>query len=60
MATYNLAKKKGYSLVCHTGNMIFLRDDYYKKAGIKSSVHPLADFRRDWLTKELMNKIENI
>jgi hypothetical protein len=26
-ATCNVAKKKGYTLVCHTGNLIFVRDD---------------------------------
>ena len=30
-ATVNVGKKKGYILVCHTGNCIFLRDDLKNK-----------------------------
>lgn len=60
MATYKLGISKGYTFVCHTGNMIFLRNDYFKKAGIKLPVHPLYDFRRVWLSQKLHNKIENI
>ena len=29
LPTYLLGLKKGYRLVCHTGNLIFLRKDYY-------------------------------
>jgi len=60
IAMYKLGLKKGYSLVCHTGNMIFLRSDYFKKAGIKSPLDPLSNFRRDWISKELYIKLENI
>jgi hypothetical protein len=33
-ATFDLAKNKGYSLVCHTGNLIFLRSDLVSISGI--------------------------
>jgi hypothetical protein len=60
MPMYKLGKHKGYSLVCHTGNMIFLRDDYYQKSGIPKPSQPLANFRREWVNKQINNKIENI
>ena len=30
----NLGLQKGYKFVCHTGNMIFVRDDYFDQLGI--------------------------
>jgi len=32
-----LAKKKGYELVCHTGNLIFVREDLFPLIGIKDN-----------------------
>jgi hypothetical protein len=33
-ATCNVARRKGYTLVCHTGNLIFVRDDLVAKLNI--------------------------
>ncbi|RDJ99563.1 hypothetical protein [Paraburkholderia lacunae] len=33
-ATCRVAEKKGYTLVCHTGNLIFVRDDLIEKLNI--------------------------
>ena len=33
-ATCNVAKRKGYTLVCHTGNLIFVRDDLLGRLNI--------------------------
>lgn len=47
-STLNVGLKKGYQLVCHTGNMIFVRNDYVPKLNIpeKFFLHPelLFDF----------------
>ena len=34
-ATLGVADKKGYKLVCHTGNMIFVREDLIDKIGLE-------------------------
>ena len=34
-ATHNVARKKGYTLVCHTGNLIFVRDDEIEKVNLE-------------------------
>lgn len=36
LSTLKLGASKGYSCVCHTGNMIFLRNDLLPKVGLKS------------------------
>ena len=33
-ATLNVAKNKDYELVCHTGNMIFVKSDFVKKLNL--------------------------
>jgi hypothetical protein len=33
-ATLRLGRKKGYTLVCHTGNMLFVRSDLVEKVGL--------------------------
>ena len=46
----NLARKKGYSLVCHTGNMIYVRDDLLEKLSIPSElINTVSLFNRNWL-----------
>ncbi len=45
-----LARKKGYSLICHTGNMIYVRDDLIGRLSIPSElVNNIALFNRSWL-----------
>ena len=45
-----LAKMKGYSLICHTGNMIYVRDDLIGRLSIPSElVNNIALFNRSWL-----------
>lgn len=36
-ATVTLGKSKGYSLVCHTGNLFFVRDDFISKMGLSQT-----------------------
>jgi len=43
-----LGKKKGYTFVLHTGNMIFVRNDLYSQLGLSYS-DPLENFRPNWL-----------
>ena len=45
-----LAKMKGYSLICHTGNMIYVRDDLIERLSIPAElVNNIALFNRSWL-----------
>jgi hypothetical protein len=48
-AMYNLGKKKGYEFVCHTGNMIFVRKEFYPILGIESPENPTFNFKHDWI-----------
>jgi len=46
----NIAKAKGYSLVCHTGNMIYVRDDLIEKLSIPSElINTSTLFNRGWI-----------
>lgn len=47
LPTYILGIQKGYTFVLHTGNMFFVRTDYFDKLGIKYD-DPLENFRTDW------------
>lgn len=49
-ATYKLAREKGYTFVCHTGNAIFVRDDLYGQLGLPAGEHPMTNFRLGWLS----------
>lgn len=45
--TFNLGIEKGYKFVCHTGNMIFVRNDLFDKLNIHYN-HELENFRTIW------------
>ena len=53
-ATVEVGKKKGYILVCHTGNCIFLRDDLKNKINYEENSlnNPDILFDRSWLNKK--------
>ena len=53
-ATVDVGKKKGYVLVCHTGNCIFLRDDLKNKINYQENSlnNPNILFDRSWLNKK--------
>lgn len=53
--TLELGKKKGYSFVCHSGNMIFVRNDLYDKLNLPEIKHPLDNFRWHWQKKIVYN-----
>lgn len=44
-----LAQQKGYRLLCHTGNMVFIREEDASKFDIPSD--PNTCFRRNWISK---------
>jgi hypothetical protein len=46
-----LGQSKDYTLACHTGNMIFVRNEEVKKLGMTSEelAHPETLFVRDWV-----------
>ena len=53
-ATVEVGKKKGYILVCHTGNCIFLRDDLKNKINYEKNLlnNPDILFDKSWLNKK--------
>tara|TARA_Y100000589_G_C27064201_1_gene592625 strand:+ start:74 stop:856 length:783 start_codon:yes stop_codon:yes gene_type:complete len=56
-ATLCVAKKKGYKLICHTGNMIFIREDLAEKINIdkKYFLYPELLFNHKWYLLEQEN-----
>jgi hypothetical protein len=54
-ATINVAKVKGYTLVCHTGNLIFVRDDFAKNLMIEAKFRIFPELlflhHSDWKPK---------
>ena len=50
-AMLDLARRKQYTLACHTGNMIFVRDEDAPKLGLSAEeiAHPEVMFQRDWI-----------
>lgn len=53
MPMYNLGIQKGYTFICHTGNMIFVRNDYASKLNIEPPKHYVSNFRRIWLSSNI-------
>ena len=53
-ATTNVAKQKGYKLICHTGNCIFARNDLINKLNIDPKYLDFPDllFDKSWLYKK--------
>lgn len=49
-ATLELGKRKGYSLVCHTGNMIFVREELFPTLGVTYS-DPAENFDASWYNR---------
>ena len=60
-STIKVAEDKGYMLVCHTGNLIFLREDLVQMIGLDNrSIHfPETLFLNNWLTSK-KNNSDNI
>ena len=60
-STIKVAEDKGYMLVCHTGNLIFLRKDLVQMIGLDNrSIHfPETLFLNNWLTSK-KNNSDNI
>ena len=50
-ATLELGKRKGYTFVCHTGNMIFIRNDLYSNLNL-SYENPIENFDASWYNGE--------
>jgi hypothetical protein len=53
LSTLKLGASKGYSCVCHTGNMIFLRNDFLPKIGLSKRYieNPQKLFLPFWINK---------
>ena len=56
-STIKVAEDKGYMLVCHTGNLIFLREDLVQMIGLDNrSIHfPETLFLNNWLSSKKNN-----
>ena len=56
-STIKVAEDKGYLLVCHTGNLIFLREDLVQMIGLDNrSIHfPETLFLNNWLSSKKIN-----
>ena len=56
-STIKVAEDKGYMLVCHTGNLIFLREDLVPMIGLDNrSIHfPETLFLNNWLSSKKNN-----
>jgi hypothetical protein len=52
-STLKVAKSKGYTLVCHTGNMVFVRDDLVPHLGLPPAQlkNPNSLFQYDWFNR---------
>ena len=50
-STVMVGKTKGYELVCHTGNLIFVHNDYVKKLNLPTQLftHPEVLFLPNWI-----------
>ena len=60
-STIKVAEDKGYMLVCHTGNLVFLREDLVQMIGLDNrSIHfPETLFLNNWLSSK-KNNSDNI
>ena len=58
-ATLNVGKKKGYELVCHTGNLIFVRNDLISKLNFPEKYinYPEKLFINHWLPDNLFRQV---
>jgi len=61
-STLTVAKDKGYTLVCHTGNMIFVRNDIISKLNLDESIikYPERLFRDDWISLKKQSFLSKI
>lgn len=52
LSTLKLGHQKGYTLVCHTGNMFFVRNDLMPRLRIQKAYleDPARLFRRSWIS----------
>lgn len=50
-AMLDLGRRKGYTLVCHTGNMIFVPDEHVSRLGLpaRELEHPESLFITEWM-----------
>lgn len=49
LPTLKLGQEKGYTYICHTGNMIFVRNDYFKQLETVFYENPTDTFLTKWL-----------
>ena len=56
-ATINVAKEKEYTLVCHTGNLIFVRNDHVNKLDVDQRFISFPEllflFEAEWFPKQI-------
>jgi hypothetical protein len=61
-STILVAKHKGYTLVCHTGNLIFVRSDKVQKLQLQESIlaAPEKLFLPSWLPRNGKNMFKGV
>lgn len=59
LSTLKLGHEKGYTLVCHTGNMFFVRNDLIPQLHLQDSYleHPERLFVRRWLPRKSLFRL---
>ncbi len=51
-STLEVASSKEYSFVCHTGNMVFVANEYVPKIASKITEDPTSAFLPDWISDQ--------
>lgn len=46
---HKIGVEKGYTFICHTMNMVYVRNDLVDKLNLSLPKEPLENFRRDWV-----------
>lgn len=60
-STLKVAYEKGYTLVCHTGNLIFVKDEFADRVGLAKvdRMYPERLFLRDWVITDQRWSLRN-
>jgi len=51
LPVYKLGLSKGYKFLLHSGNMFFIREDYFDRLGVEEPSHFICNFTPLWIQK---------
>ena len=60
LAMLELGRSKKYTFVCHTGNMIFVRQDLFPKLGLRLPASPWLLFKTNWLARDQYGRFDAV